>query len=87
MEATVDRFGRIILPKRLRDDFGLAPGSVLAIEERGEGILLRPVEEGPTTTLKEGILVYVGQAEGDLEEALKRHRQERLTEVAARGHR
>ncbi len=33
MEATVDERGRILIPKKLRDKFHLAPGSVVDVEE------------------------------------------------------
>ena len=32
MEAVIDKFGRIVIPKKLRDDLGLRPGSVIKIE-------------------------------------------------------
>ncbi len=36
METTIDRFGRVVIPKRLRDDLGLKVGEPLVIEERAE---------------------------------------------------
>jgi AbrB family looped-hinge helix DNA binding protein len=42
MEATLDQLGRIEFPKELRDDLGLSAGTVLTIEERSGGILLKP---------------------------------------------
>jgi len=30
METTLDKFGRIVIPKRVRDDLGLKPGAVEA---------------------------------------------------------
>jgi AbrB family looped-hinge helix DNA binding protein len=43
MEITLDRFGRIVIPKRLRDGLGLGPGAVLEIEEKNDdSLLLRP---------------------------------------------
>lgn len=33
MEATIDRFGRIVIPKKIRDDFNLKPGSQIHFEE------------------------------------------------------
>ena len=29
METTLDRFGRVVIPKQVRDDLGLKPGAVL----------------------------------------------------------
>ena len=36
MQATIDRIGRIVIPKKLRDDFNLEPGSQIHIEESGQ---------------------------------------------------
>lgn len=37
MEATVDKFGRIVIPKRVRDDLGIKAGTVVLLEEKGAG--------------------------------------------------
>ena len=42
MQTTIDRFGRIVLPKKLRDDFNLEPGSQIHIEESGQETILKP---------------------------------------------
>ena len=47
MEATLDRFGRIVIPKKMREYFNLRPGSPVRIEEGQDGILLKPVEGEP----------------------------------------
>ena len=82
MEVTIDRSGRIALPKRLRDKLDLAQGAVLRIEEHAEGILLRPIGAVPMTAVRDGVLVYIGEAEGDLDKAIQRQRRERLSHVA-----
>jgi AbrB family looped-hinge helix DNA binding protein len=76
METTLDRFGRIVIPKQVRDDLGLSPGSVLKLEERDEEIVLKPVVERSPLRFKDEILVFTGQVEGDLETALRRDRDE-----------
>lgn len=45
MQVKVDKFGRMVLPKEIRDDFDLVPGSVLDVEETPDAIVLRPVVE------------------------------------------
>ena len=78
MQTTIDRFGRIVLPKKLRDDFNLEPGSQIHIEESGQQIILKPIHGEPNLRLKEGVLVYSGIPQGDLNNALAKHREERL---------
>jgi AbrB family looped-hinge helix DNA binding protein len=85
MEATLDQSGRIELPKELRDGLGLSPRSILAIEERGGGILLKPVGGPAGLVRKDGVLVFAGEIEGDLTEAVQRDRDERLRKVSGLG--
>ena len=42
-KITVDRAGRVVLPKPLRDKMRLTPGSPLELESEGEHITLRAV--------------------------------------------
>jgi len=70
METTLDRFGRIVIPKQVRDDLGLSPGSVLRLERRDDEIILTPVTGNARLVLKEGVLVFTGEVEGDFEAAL-----------------
>jgi AbrB family looped-hinge helix DNA binding protein len=85
MEATVDNFGRIILPEQVRSDLGLAPGAVLQVEEIADGILLKPLAERAALTMKEGVLVYTGQVEEDLEDLVQRNREECARKLAGLG--
>ena len=77
MEVTLDRFGRIVIPKKIREDFHLQVGSSIRIEE-GEGeIVLKPVEGEPNLVKKDGVLVFSGKAVGSVETAIEEHRAER----------
>ena len=78
MEVTVDKFGRILLPKRLRDLLGLRPGSRLAVTADEEQVVLRTVEGAPILSEDDGILVFEGEIEGEDRDLLKTIRDERL---------
>lgn len=41
MAVTVDERGRIVVPKALRDQFGLQPGAPIIIEAEVDGVKLR----------------------------------------------
>jgi AbrB family looped-hinge helix DNA binding protein len=43
MKTSLDKAGRILLPKRLRAELGLKPGDDLEIKKSSDGIMLRPV--------------------------------------------
>lgn len=81
METTIDRFGRIVIPKRVRDDLGLRAGSVLRIEERGDELLLSVRREQPDLVREDGVLVYTGEATGDLEDEVEAQRRDRMRRV------
>lgn len=82
MQTTIDKFGRVVLPKTVRDDLGLRPGAVLSVELREDQVLLKPLREGSLLIEKEGVLVFAGAAAGDLAGALGSHRDERLGRIA-----
>lgn len=82
-QVSVDRFGRILLPKDLRDRMGLDPGSPLEVEvdETGGEIRLRPVRGEPHLVSRGGVLVYSGRAAGDIDGAVESHRRGRLKDI------
>ena len=82
METTIDRFGRIVIPKDVRDDMGLEAGAVLQIEKEGEKIVLQPIQGEPQVMEKKGILVFTGTAVGDVGAALHEHRKRRLKKIS-----
>lgn len=42
MEATIDSAGRVVIPKRLRDELGITPGPVEVLRD-GAGIRIEPL--------------------------------------------
>jgi len=43
MRSAIDSAGRVIIPKALRDDLGLRPGTPLEVRERGGALVLEPL--------------------------------------------
>jgi AbrB family looped-hinge helix DNA binding protein len=82
-ETRVDEFGRVVIPKGIRSRLGLKRGTVLEIDEREQEIVLRPERVEPPVTVSKGVLVFTGAPAGDLEDALQRHREERLRSVGS----
>jgi len=77
METTLDRFGRIVIPKEIRDDFNLKPGSQIRIEESDQVIILKPMQGESNLHWKDGVLVFSGTPLGDLAKELEKHREDR----------
>jgi len=61
-KITLDKAGRVVLPKPLRDQMQLVPGDTLQLEAEGECITLRPVRPKATLMKECGVWVYQGEA-------------------------
>lgn len=77
---TMDRAGRIVLPKPLRDRFHLEGGARLTVEIVGDHLALTPVQgdERPEIVEKQGLLVVKSTGTtADAVDALRADREER----------
>ena len=54
---TVDKAGRVVLPKAIRDELELTAGDSLELERTGDAIVLRPVRASVGLRKKQGIWV------------------------------
>lgn len=55
---TLDKAGRVVIPKLLRDELQLEPGDSLELENVGERITLRPVRGTGPLTKEQGVWVF-----------------------------
>ncbi len=65
MEATVSTKGQVVIPKEIRDRLRLTAGSRVEIEDRGDSIVLRPVQAKPAYTIDDLLALpkhYTGPA-------------------------
>ena len=72
MKATIDRAGRLVIPKQLRDHLGLRPGEVEVTAE-GAGLRVEPLA-GDSLEEREGRLVIPAagvQIDDDLVRSLR----------------
>lgn len=92
MDVTIDKFGRIVIPKVVRDALGLKAGSELQVEiteeETGERtIALRPGQEKALLIDEDGLLVYTGVLQApdfDVVEHIRVTREERAHRTTRR---
>jgi AbrB family looped-hinge helix DNA binding protein len=54
----VDKAGRVVLPKPVRDELQLSPGDSLELESSEEQIILRPVRGNGPFRKKSGVWVF-----------------------------
>jgi AbrB family looped-hinge helix DNA binding protein len=60
MKTTIDAAGRLVVPKTLREQFHLAPGSEIEIEPAGDGVIIRSADRNPALLDRSGVLVHHG---------------------------
>ncbi len=84
MQVQIDRAGRIVLPKKLRQRLGLRSGAALTIEETADGLLLRPTGRQPALIEENGVLVHTGKlpANYDWSRLVEDEREERIRFIA-----
>jgi AbrB family looped-hinge helix DNA binding protein len=80
MTLKVDKAGRVILPKPLRERLGLHAGSDLEIQEIPEGVVLKPAGRRPSLVRKGSFLVHTGEIPPsyDILKAIDEDREERM---------
>ena len=66
MEVKIDDYGRIVIPKEIRDRLGVDAGTALEIDIRPEGasggsVVLRPKGQKPALQQKGELLVHSGR--------------------------
>lgn len=54
----IDKAGRVVIPKPLREQLDLEPGDALEMENTGEQITLRPVRGTGPLTKEHGVWVF-----------------------------
>lgn len=78
---TVDKAGRVVLPKPVRDELRLSAGDSLDLESSGDQIVLRPVRGTAGMRQKKGIWVFrTGQpiSAASINETIDQLREERM---------
>lgn len=79
MQATVDKFGRIVIPKKIRDSMGLSVGSVVDIQPGNNELRIKPLAADSYIQKKGDMLVFTGELTEnvDIVELIERQRKER----------
>ena len=85
MQITIDKAGRIVLPKKLRESFNLFPGASLEVDGDGEEIRLRTGSREPSLIEKNGFLVHHGteRVALDVAEFINRERESQAQRLGA----
>ena len=80
--VTLDKAGRVLIPKSLREELRLGPGDTLQLETEGERISLRPVRAKALVKKERGVWVYQGESShASITDVIDREREKRIREI------
>lgn len=81
---SVDKAGRVVLPKETRDRLRLEAGDELLVEEMDQQIVLRPMRAQASLQKEHGVWVYRSgkPATESLQEQIDAVRDERIRELS-----
>ncbi len=85
MLTTLDKFGRIIIPKKLRGQLGISLETKLNISEEDNRIVIELVKEKESIINRDGILVFTGKLENRKNTLIKSDRNKRMRKLLALG--
>ena len=77
MQTTLDRFGRVIIPKALRDELGLQAGETLEVETQHASLVIRHAKSKGGLVRKKGMLVFTGKLLRPMSDPVKDSREDR----------
>ncbi len=63
MDLKIDKAGRILIPKPLRERLGFRPDCALEAVEQPEGVLIKRIEQRASMVKVDGLWVHQGTAE------------------------
>ena len=63
MTIRIDKAGRIVVPKSVRERFGFKPDTEIQAIERPDGVLLKQAEQRPSMIKIDGLWLHEGVAE------------------------
>lgn len=78
---SIDRAGRVVLPKKAREQFQLHPGSLLELTAAKDHLQLRPLDLQPALLREGNLWVHQGSASVPLADTLRQVRDERARDT------
>ena len=84
MKLRIDKSGRIVVPKPLRDRLGLTAGAELEVVDQQDGVFLRRIAQRSAIVKLDGLWVHRGAAQpgANWDRVIADVRDERIDSVA-----
>ena len=67
MEITIDGSGRVVVPKKIRDQLNITPGEKLEIGVASGGIYLKKLWSQSTLVKKQGVWIHHGSEKSKID--------------------
>ena len=83
MKLRIDKAGRLVVPKPLRERLRFKPDTELEAIEQAEGVLLKRAEQQPSMARVDGLWVHQGSAKpgANWERVIEDAREERIESI------
>ena len=65
MNLNIDKAGRLVIPKSMRQQLGITPDTPLELVPQAQGLLLRRIDVRPAMHQVDGLWVHQGTAKPD----------------------
>jgi AbrB family looped-hinge helix DNA binding protein len=81
---TIDKAGRLVLPKAIRESLRVGPGDTLEVESEDDRVILHPVRVRPGLAKEQGVWVYRSgtSANTSISELIEEQRSQRTQDFA-----
>ena len=81
-KLTLDNAGRVLIPKKVREQMHLGPGDSLQLDSEGDRITLRPLRPQAQLKKERGVWVYQGEPNrASISDLIDRVREKRTREL------
>jgi AbrB family looped-hinge helix DNA binding protein len=79
----IDKAGRLVVPKKMRDALHLRPGTRLILDQKGESIIIRSESKPRGLYMKKGTWVYDTGAPfpGNVQDWIDKDRDDRIRSI------
>ena len=80
----IDRFGRVLIPKKVRERLGTEVGQAFELSVEGQRVMLEPQVQGNALVRKGNIVVFEGESpKGDVDwvQAVRGQRDSDILEI------
>lgn len=82
-KISIDKAGRVVLPKSLREKMRVEAGDDLLVEAEGDRITLRPIRQEALLKKEYGIWVYQGESsDASISDLIDAEREKRIRELS-----